>query len=153
SRAFGRTRLDEVGIPLAEITSALETSLLPFCHNKRTTGYFAHLDVPPATLSIASGVLIRALAQDPVAWTSSRAGTFVEEEVVRWFADLAFPGAANAGGIPCAGGTQANLMATLMARDLALAESGHDVARLGLCEAMRRRGKHRLVVLASEASH
>src|SRR5207253_307331 len=58
--------------------------------------YLAHLDVPPADLSIAAGTLVRALAQDPVTWTSSRAGTYVEEQLLGWLTDLAYPAAQRA---------------------------------------------------------
>jgi L-2,4-diaminobutyrate decarboxylase len=130
---------------------------LPFCHDKRRQGYLAHLDVPPADLSIASGVLIRALAQDPVTWTSARAGTFLEEEVVRWLADLVFPGQPDAGGIACAGGTQANLHAVLLARNLLFAQHGCDVGRVGLAEAQhalaRAHGVRKVRVLVSSAAH
>ena len=111
--------------------------------------YAAHLDIPPADLSIAAGVLVRALAQDPVTWTSSRAGTFVEQEVLRWLANLVFPQAQHAGGVACTGGTQANLHAVLLARNLALP----DAARLGIAAAMRKSGARSLKVLASSATH
>ena len=150
---FGRDELPEMGEPLASVAHELGSALLPFCHDKRAPDYFAHLDVPPADLSIASGLLIRALAQDPDTWTSSRAGTFLEQEVVRWFARLAFPGRAGASGIACAGGTQANLLAVLLARNLAFARLGHDVEQLGLAAAERRAGVSAVRILVSRAAH
>lgn len=150
---FARDELPELGEPLASVARELGGALLPFCHDKRAPDYFAHLDVPPADLSIAAGLLLRALAQDPVTWTSSRAGTFLEREVVRWFARLAFPGLAAASGIACAGGTQANLLAVLLARNLAFARLGLDVEQIGLAAAERRAGVSAVRVLVSRAAH
>ena len=149
SRGFRRARMPEEGERVPAIVRALRADLLPFCHDKRDPSYAAHLDIPPADLSIAAGVLVRALAQDPVTWTSSRAGTFVEQEVLRWLASLVFPRAQHAGGIACAGGTQANLHAILLARNLALP----DAARLGIAAVMRKSGARSLKVLASSATH
>jgi len=149
SRGFRRPRIPEEGERVSAIVRALREDLLPFCHDKRAPGYAAHLDIPPADLSIAAGVLVRALAQDPVTWTSSRAGTFVEQEVLRWLASLVFPQVQHAGGIACTGGTQANLHAVLLARNLALPES----ARLGIAAATRKSGARTLKVLASSATH
>jgi glutamate/tyrosine decarboxylase-like PLP-dependent enzyme len=149
SRGFRRARMPEDGLDVSAIVRAIREDLLPFCHDKRDPSYTAHLDIPPADLSIAVGVLIRALAQDPVTWTSSRASTFVEQEVLRWLANLVFPQAEKAGGIACTGGTQANLHAVLLARNLALP----DAARLGIAAAVRKTGARTLKVFASSATH
>jgi L-2,4-diaminobutyrate decarboxylase len=55
----------------------------------------------------------------------------------------------HAGGIACAGGTQANLHAVLLARNLALPEA----ARLGVATAAHNSGARSLKVLASSAAH
>ena len=149
SRGFRSARMPEEGERVSAIVRALRDDLLPFCHDKRDPTYTAHLDIPPADLSIAAGVLVRTLSQDPVTWTSSRAGTFVEQEVLRWLASLVFPQAQHAGGVACTGGTQANLHAVLLARNLALP----DAARLGIAAAMRKSGARSLKVLASSATH
>jgi glutamate/tyrosine decarboxylase-like PLP-dependent enzyme len=149
SRGFRRARMPEDGMDVSAIVRTLREDLLPFCHDKRDPSYMPHLDIPPADLSIAAGVLVRALAQDPVTWTSSRAGTFVEQEVLRWLANLVFPQAEHAGGLACTGGTQANLHAILLARNLALP----DTARLGIAAAMRKFGARSLKVFASSATH
>jgi glutamate/tyrosine decarboxylase-like PLP-dependent enzyme len=149
SRGFHRSRMPDEGERVSAIVRALRADLLPFCHDKREPTYAAQLDIPPADLSIAAGVLVRALAQDPVTWTSSRAGTFVEQEVLRWLASLVFPQAEHAGGVACTGGTQANLHAVLLARNLALP----DATRLGIAAAMRKSGARSLKVLASSAIH
>jgi glutamate/tyrosine decarboxylase-like PLP-dependent enzyme len=149
SRGFRRAQMPEDGEGVSAIVRALREDLLPFCHDKRDPTYTAHLDIPPADLSIAAGVLVRALAQDPVTWTSSRAGTFVEQEVLRWLANLVFPQAEQAGGVACTGGTQANLHAVLLARNLALP----DAVRLGIAAAVRKTGARTLKVLASSTTH
>jgi glutamate/tyrosine decarboxylase-like PLP-dependent enzyme len=149
ARGFRRPRMPEQGERLPAIVRALREDLLPFCHDKREPTYAAHLDIPPADLSIAAGVLVRALAQDPVTWTSSRAGTFVEQEVLRWLASLVFPRPPHAGGIACTGGTQANLHAVLLARNLALPDAAH----LGIAAALSKSGARAVKVLASSAMH
>jgi glutamate/tyrosine decarboxylase-like PLP-dependent enzyme len=149
SHGFRRAHLPKKGEAIAGITHELRESLLRFCHDKRDPMYAAQLDIPPADLSIATGVLMRALAQDPVTWTSSRAGTFMEQEILRWLAGLAFANVLQAGGIACAGGTQANLHAMLLARNLALPEA----AQLGMAEALRKSGARSLKVIASSATH
>jgi glutamate/tyrosine decarboxylase-like PLP-dependent enzyme len=149
SRGFRSLRIPDEGERVSAIVRALRVDLLPFCHDKRDPMYTAHLDIPPADLSIAAGVLVRALAQDPVTWTSSRAGTFVEQEVLRWLTSLVFPQARHAGGVACAGGTQANLHAVLLARNLALP----DAARLGITAALLKSGARSVKVLASSATH
>jgi glutamate/tyrosine decarboxylase-like PLP-dependent enzyme len=148
-RGFRRPRMPEDGLDVPAIVRAIREDLLPFCHDKRDPSYTPHLDIPPADLSIAAGVLVRSLAQDPVTWTSSRAGTFVEQEVLRWLANLVFPQAEQAGGIACTGGTQANLHAILLARNLALP----DAARFGIAAATRKSGVRSLKLLASSATH
>ena len=149
SCGFRSERMPEKGEGVSAIVRTLRDEFLPFCHDKRDPTYTAHLDIPPADLSIAAGVLVRALAQDPVTWTSSRAGTFIEQEVLRWLANLVFPQLRKSGGVPCTGGTQANLHAVLLARNLALS----DAARLGIAAALRKSGAHALKVLASSATH
>jgi glutamate/tyrosine decarboxylase-like PLP-dependent enzyme len=149
SRGFRRARMPEEGERVSAIVRAIREDLLPFCHDKRDPSYTAHLDIPPADLSIAAGILVRALAQDPVTWTSSRAGTFLEQEVLRWLANLVFPQAERAGGIACTGGTQANLHAVLLARNLALP----DAARIGIAAAMCNSGVRSFKVIASSATH
>ena len=149
SYGFRGLRMPDEGETVSRIVRALRENLLPFCHDKRDVTYTAQLDIPPADLSIAAGVLIRALAQDPVTWTSSRAGTFVEQEVLRWLTTLVFPRELHAGGIACTGGTQANFHAILLARNLALP----DAPRLGMAAAMRKSGVRALKVLASSVTH
>jgi len=149
SRGFRQAQIPEEGATIPAIVRALREDLLPFSHDKRDPMYGAQLDIPPADLSIATGVLVRALAQDPVTWTSSRAGTFIEQEVLRWLTGLVFPQVPDAGGVACSGGTQANLHAVLLARNLALPEAAH----LGIAAAMRKSGARSLRVFASSATH
>jgi L-2,4-diaminobutyrate decarboxylase len=153
--AFARPSIPDEGASIDALQAELSAALLPHCHDKRAPTYFAHLDVPPADLSVAAGTLIRALAQDPVTWTSSKSGTFLEAEVTRWFADLVYPDQQRAAGVACSGGTQANLLAVLLARNLAFARLGGDldVERLGLFEATRRAGVTGVRILASRAAH
>jgi glutamate/tyrosine decarboxylase-like PLP-dependent enzyme len=69
--------------------------------------------------------------------------------VLGWLASLVFPQVEHAGGIACTGGTQANLHALLLARNLALP----DAVGLGIAESLRKSGARSLKVLASAAAH
>ncbi|MGK9171500.1 hypothetical protein KXR53_34770 [Inquilinus limosus] len=143
----------DLGEPLEQVLDHLGRHALPYCSNKRARRYFAQMDVPPADLSVFSGLLIRAMAQDPIAYSSSRSGTFIEKQVSQWLSELIFPGVAAAGGVMTSGGTQSNFQALLLLRNLAFKALGIDVSRLGLQEALRASGKRDIAFLVSPVAH
>jgi L-2,4-diaminobutyrate decarboxylase len=145
--------IPERGEQLERILGDIVQHVIPHCREKRAPTYFAQMDVPPADYAIFSGLLIRALAQDPIAFSSARAGTFVERQVVRWLTSLAFGERASAGGCITSGGTQSNLQALILLRNLAFQRVGVDVNQLGLPEALRRSGYKGARILVSEAAH
>lgn len=141
------------GEPLERVLDHLGRHALPHCSNKRARRYFAQMDVPPADLSVFSGLLIRAMAQDPIAYSSSRSGTFIEKQVAQWLSDMIFPGVAAAGGVMTSGGTQSNFQALLLLRNLAFKALGIDVSGLGVQEALRASGKREVAFLVSPVAH
>lgn len=141
------------GEPLERVLDHLGRHALPHCSNKRARRYFAQMDVPPADLSVFSGLLIRAMAQDPIAYSSSRSGTFIEKQVSQWLSDLIFPDVATAGGVMTSGGTQSNFQALLLLRNLAFKTLGIDVSRLGVQEALQACGKRDIAFLVSPVAH
>lgn len=139
--------------PLNAILYDLRTNVLPHCSNKRAPGYFAQMDVPPTDLSVFSGLLIRAIAQDPISFTSSRSGTFVEKQVSSWLTDLIFPGLPAAGGVMTSGGSQSNLQAILLLRNSAFLRVGVDVNACGLSAALNKTQYKRIAFVVSGATH
>ena len=131
----------------------IETHFIPVTRNKRSAGYLAHIDVPPTDYSIFAGSLIRALGDDPIAFASSRAGTFVELAVIRWLAELTYGSEANAYGTLCTGGTQANLIALLLHRNKQISRRGVDVNELGLAQALTKLGHSALAIFGSKGAH
>jgi L-2,4-diaminobutyrate decarboxylase len=135
------------------LAERLAHTVIPFGRNKRSPCYFAQMDVPPADLSVFAGLIIRAIAQDPIAFCSSRSGTFVERQLTRWLAALIYEQSATAGGVVTTGGSQSNLQALLLLRNYAFARRGIDVSALGLAASLERLGGGGLLLLASERAH
>jgi glutamate/tyrosine decarboxylase-like PLP-dependent enzyme len=145
--------MPEQGEELERILGDIVQHVIPHCREKRAPTYFAQMDVPPADYAIFSGLLIRALAQDPIAFSSARAGTFMERQVIRWLASRVYGERASAGGCITSGGTQSNLQALILLRNLAFQRIGVDVNQLGLAEALRQSGLRGARILVSEAAH
>ncbi|RKH47499.1 aspartate aminotransferase family protein [Corallococcus llansteffanensis] len=145
--------LPDQGQPVEHILADIAAHVMPHGRDKRAPTWFAQLDVPPTDISVFSGLLIRALAQDPITFSSARSGTFVEQQVLRWLTSLAFPDTPTAGGCFTSGGTQSNFQALLLLRNHCLLRAGADVNALGLFEALTRTGHRGMRVFASEASH
>ena len=141
------------GESLSGLAERLATTVTPFGRNKRSPRYFAQMDVPPSQLSVFAGLVIRAIAQDPIAFSSSRSGTFVEKQLTQWLSTLIYGAQPLAGGVMTTGGSQSNLQALLLLRNAAFARRGIDVSALGLADAVTTLGGGGLVLLASERAH
>lgn len=117
-----------------------------FFHHPR---YVAHLNCPVALPALVAEVILSAVNSSLDTWDQSVGGTLVEQRLIDWTAARIGLGDA-ADGIFTSGGTQSNLMALLLARDVCCArELGvADVARRGLPADFGR-----LRILASEVSH
>lgn len=139
--------------PLDEILSHVRSHVVPHCSNKRAPRYFAQMDVPPTDLSVFSGLLIRALAQDPIAYSSSRSGTFVERQVARWLCSQVYLSQESADGAMTSGGSQSNFQALLLLRNRAFRRFGLDVSSMGLAEATTAAQATGVVFLVSEVAH
>ena len=109
------------GESLSGLAERLATTVTPFGRNKRSPRYFAQMDVPPSQLSVFAGLVIRAIAQDPIAFSSSRSGTFVEKQLTQWLSTLIYGAQPLAGGVMTTGGSQSNLQALLLLRNAAFA--------------------------------
>jgi len=100
---------------LAEFEHRLAASQLNAQH-PRNFGYFTP---PPLLMSIAGEVLAQVTNQGVDVWHAGPTGAFVEEEVVRWLADLVGYGP-DSFGLLTSGGVMANFMAMALARDIHL---------------------------------
>lgn len=140
-------------VDLDSIVSDIRKWVIPYSRNRRSVNYFAHMDVPPSNLAISAGLLIRALDQDPISYSSARSGTFIEKQVIRWLSSLAYGGVENSYGVMTSGGTQSNLQALLLLRNQAFAKAGIDINKAGLQGSGLANGKPRVVLLVTSAAH
>lgn len=93
--------------------------------------YLAHLHCPPALPSLAAEVLISAFNQSMDSFDQAPAATAIEQQVVEYLCARMGYGR-EADGTFTSGGTQSNLQALLLARDLFARRSGWDIAARGL---------------------
>ena len=143
----------EKGATPEALLDRIKHQLVPHSRNKRSPKYFAHMDVPPSNISVFSGALIRALAQDPISISSAVSGTFMEKQVTKWLTHLVYGDIPNAGGVFTTGGTQSNLQALLLLRNIAFDKLGINVSEVGLPQALKVSGYKKIAILTSERSH
>lgn len=111
--------------------------LAPYLLNAYHAGTFSYITPTPLPMSIAGEVLAQWANQGIDVWGCGPAGAFVEEEVIRWLADLVGYARDKTGAVPesfgvlTSGGTMANLMALLVAREVHLPRR-REVAAAGL---------------------
>ncbi len=96
---------------LSETARALFDHSLFNAHPK----FFGYITAPPAPIGILGDFLASALNPNVGAWMLSPAATEIEEQTVRWIAELiGFP--AGGGGLLVSGGNMANVIGFLAAR-------------------------------------
>ncbi len=137
--------------PSAEILAEFRDRLAPYLLNAYHPGTLSYFTPAPLPMSIAGEVLAQWANQGIDVWACGPAGAFVEEEVVRWLCDLVGyadergthaaddpdhdPGAAapapESFGVLASGGTMANVMGLLIAREVHLPRR-REVASAGL---------------------
>ncbi|OHT86738.1 pyridoxal phosphate-dependent decarboxylase family protein [Mycobacteroides saopaulense] len=131
-REAGRLDLDDpdgVGLSRAldEAAGLLAEKSVVVTH----PAYLAHLHCPPALPSLAAEVLISAFNQSMDSFDQAPAATAIEQQVIEYLCARMGYGLA-ADGTFTSGGTQSNLQALLLARDLFARRSGWDIATQGL---------------------
>ena len=108
----------------------------------------AHLHCPPLIAALAAEVAITALNQSMDSFDQAPIATVIEQRLIRWLRDEAGLGG-NADGSFTTGGSQANYMALLLARDVFLQKQFHwSTQKSGLPPEARS-----LRILCSEVSH
>lgn len=120
---------DGVGLSRAldEATGLLAEKSVVVTH----PAYLAHLHCPPALPSLAAEVLISAFNQSMDSFDQAPAATAIEQQVVEYLCTRMGYGRESDGTFT-SGGTQSNLQALLLARDLFARKAGWDIAGLGL---------------------
>ncbi|MFW5970038.1 MAG: pyridoxal phosphate-dependent decarboxylase family protein, partial [Halofilum sp. (in: g-proteobacteria)] len=110
--------------------------------------YLAHLNCPVAIPALVGELIASAVNTAVETWDQSAGATLIEQRMIDWTVRRLGLGAA-ADGVFTSGGTQSNLMALLLARDVQAARRvGHDTRRHGLAPASRH-----TCILASDIGH
>ncbi len=116
----GPTSAPSAPTPSADVLDEFRRRLAATQLNAQHPRNFGYFTPPPLLMSIAAEVLAQVTNQGIDVWHAGPTGAFVEEEVVRWLADLVGYGPGSFG-ILTSGGTMANFMAMAVARDTRLA--------------------------------
>ena len=103
----------------AEVLDEFERRLAATQLNSQHPRNFGYFTPPPLLMSIAGELLAQITNQGVDVWHAGPTGAFVEEEVVRWLADLVGYGS-DSFGLLTSGGVMANFMAMALARDIHL---------------------------------
>lgn len=146
---FDAVDLDEPVSSVDEALRELDTLYLRdavYFHHPR---YVAHLNCPIAVPALLGELIASALNTSVDTWDQSAGATLVEQRLIAWTARrIGFGNQAD--GVFTSGGTQSNLMALLLARDIQSARRrrGHDSRRQGLAP-----GSDRFRILTSELCH
>ena len=106
--------------PSAEVLDEFRTRLAASQLSAQHPRDFGYFTPPPLLMSIAAELLAQFTNQGIDVWHAGPTGAFVEEEVIRWLADLVGYGS-DASGLLTSGGVMANFMAMAIARDIHLA--------------------------------
>jgi aromatic-L-amino-acid/L-tryptophan decarboxylase len=129
-----------------EVLEEFERRLAAYQLNAQHPRNFGYFTPPPLLMSIAGEVLAQITNQGVDVWHAGPTGAFVEEEVVRWLADLVGYGP-DSFGLLTSGGVMANFMAMALARDI------HLPRVCGLDRPPRGRDLEGVRVYASDQTH
>jgi aromatic-L-amino-acid decarboxylase len=103
----------------AEVLEEFERRLAATQLNSQHPRNFGYFTPPPLLMSIAGELLAQVTNQGVDVWHAGPTGAFVEEEVVRWLADLVGYGS-DSFGLLTSGGVMANFIAMALVRDVHL---------------------------------
>jgi L-2,4-diaminobutyrate decarboxylase len=117
STEFGADHKESVSELLAEVASWL----VPGAIHTRHPYAMAHMEPPPATISVLADLIIGAMNQCAFIWEEAPVASALEEESVTWLCKALGYGR-DSGGILTSGGTTSNLLAMHLARQQAVAE-------------------------------
>jgi aromatic-L-amino-acid/L-tryptophan decarboxylase len=134
------------GVPAADVLAEFRERVAPFTSNAQHPGAYSYFTPPPLPMAVAGEVLAAWTNQGIDLWLAGMAGPFVEEEVIRWLADLIGYGDGS-WGVLASGGVMANVMGLTVARDVHLAKL------LGLGDPPRGSALEAARVYASDQAH
>ena len=106
------TPLGSVDAALKEIESIYLKDAV-FFHNKK---YLAHLNCPVVYPAVMAELILSSINSSMDTWDQSVGGTLIEQKIIDWSCEHLKLGQ-QADGVFTSGGSQANLMAMLLARD------------------------------------
>jgi glutamate/tyrosine decarboxylase-like PLP-dependent enzyme len=130
----------------ADVLDEFERRLAAVQLNSQHPRNFGYFTPPPLLMSIAGELLAQVTNQGVDVWHAGPTGAFVEEEVVRWLAELVGYGP-DSFGLLTSGGVMANFMAMALARDI------HLPNLVGLDRPPRGRHLEGVRVYASDQTH
>ena len=133
-------------IPAAEILEQFRKRLARGQMNAQHPRQFGYFTPPPLPISMMGELLAQMTNQGVDVWHAGPVAAFVEEEVVRWLADLVGYGPGSFG-LLTSGGVMANFMGMTIARDLHLGRA------LGLDSPPRGKDLEGARVYASDQTH
>lgn len=110
--------IPEQGVALDTVLDEVDRKVLPNCTHVNHPGYFGLITPSPLPAGILADFIASALNQNPGAWSVGPGAVAVEQQVIRWLADLVGY-CTGAGGNLTSGGMMANFTALKLARDWA----------------------------------
>jgi glutamate/tyrosine decarboxylase-like PLP-dependent enzyme len=102
--------------PSSAVLDEIRERVVPCLYNAYHPGSFSYFTPPPLPMSVAGELCCQVFHQGIDVFHSGPVGALVEEEVIRWLADLVGCGP-DSWGVLTSGGVMANIMAMTVARD------------------------------------
>ena len=102
--------------PSTAVLDEIRERVVPCLYNAYHPGSFSYFTPPPLPMSVAGELCCQVFHQGIDVFHSGPVGALVEEEVIRWLADLVGCGP-DSWGVLTSGGVMANIMAMTVARD------------------------------------
>lgn len=155
SRPSLQAMIDRVDLdsPLGDLQAAMHEAGGLYLHEAmyfHHPHYLAHLNCPVLVAPLAAEAILSAVNSSMDTWDQSLGASLIEQKLMHWTANRCGLPPAQADGVMTSGGSQSNLMAMLLARDMAAArlEPRAPVRRHGLPESFRR-----MRILAADTTH
>ncbi|MEK3883847.1 aspartate aminotransferase family protein [Paenibacillus sp. PL2-23] len=136
------------GVAMEELLQFVGGAILKHSAVVHHPACMAHLHCPPLQASVIAETLLSASNPSMDSWDQSMSATLVEQEVIKWLAELFGYAREQADGVFTSGGTQSNFMGLLLARDHYCEQWGWNVQQQGLPPLA-----NRLRILCSDAAH
>ncbi|MEH0152845.1 aspartate aminotransferase family protein [Limibacter armeniacum] len=112
---FDGISLEETPLSLDETLEELQAVYLDHAVAFHLPKYAAHLNCPVVIPSLIAEQILSAINSSLDTWDQSAGGTLIEQKIIEWTAERI--GFLSGDGVFTSGGSQSNLMATLLMRD------------------------------------